>query len=537
MDSDKLSFPCPACEGVLRVPHELAGVRGPCPNCGTQITAPNPAMNLPAMLVQAEVAAPGGIPPFPLPTPPHQAGEAPNPSVSQPRPQVIPPQPYPAPAPAPAAQIPLPHASPAETIQPPLQPQPIRLPSRAEPESPSPLPQRPEQPYPIHPEGAIPRPEPEPAPVAAQPISETPNAQPRADPRPPGLSIEPRGAKTNSGGLPIIVKLGIPILLLLGIAAGAIKFWPQIQDKLGFGPSKQAPRGPLEKVPPRPVNPPKHGDGFEFVEEENSKSNTQAITPISETHFSPELEEPESPVEPVEPVGEPTIPKAAPLHTANTEGDEPQREARAVLDQIFAVKTVEELAKLVLAPERVRPLMDAYYANKSPALKSTSIIYETSIQLPDSDHYNHTFFIATEQQPMRFPIAIEDTDDGPKLDWETFIELHDDLLGKFLATPQSEEQTFRVILVRKHFFGGEVPKLGSKDCFRVSTPIAGSEAYAFVDKDSKTARDCEAFEWEMVSFPIVTLRWATPQNRKPYLEITRVVQDSWRANSSSAEIR
>ena len=38
-----LTFGCPACQATLRVPSYLAGVKGPCPRCRAEITAPNPS--------------------------------------------------------------------------------------------------------------------------------------------------------------------------------------------------------------------------------------------------------------------------------------------------------------------------------------------------------------------------------------------------------------------------------------------------------------------------------------------------------------
>lgn len=176
-------------------------------------------------------------------------------------------------------------------------------------------------------------------------------------------------------------------------------------------------------------------------------------------------------------------------------------------------------------------MMEKYYQGKSPALEPTFVAHESSGPLPDSKHFHHTFLLSTTEQPIRFPVGLEETADGPKIDWETFVELHDDVLGDFLASPSSAAQTFHVILRRAHYFDSDVPSLGSKDCFRISTPITGTEAYAFVEKDSKIADTCKFFEWDLVCFPIATLEWKTPKSGKPYLTIKRIDQKNWRAKN------
>lgn len=58
-------FACKNCQTILDVPRSSAGVTGPCPVCGTEITAPYPPAPLPA-----EAAMPSGYPP---PPPPREA--------------------------------------------------------------------------------------------------------------------------------------------------------------------------------------------------------------------------------------------------------------------------------------------------------------------------------------------------------------------------------------------------------------------------------------------------------------------------------
>ena len=479
------------------------------------------------------------IPESPLPPGLPQPGHVPPPvpeAVAHPQTQTVQvaPQTVALPQAAPAGQVQAPVQHPAGNIPLPrenLKPQAIPLPSRPAPQPDSPV--LPESPVGQHPPSA-----PQAAPDLPEPKRPTQRAAPN---RPAGLQLKPpKGAKpqgkksksksTSSGNLPTVVKIAIPVLVIALLGFGAVKLWPMVQEKLGWGAPPDPPNESAKPaIPITPVSPRDDPSGFRYTDNPtgSQNSNTKPISPSPETNFEPEMDpEPERPIETVGPADpDPAVEKVE-------QEEQAKLAARAVLDRAIAATSVDELAELVLAPKRVRPLMDEYYAAKPPGLEATSVIYETAIPLGDGKFSNHTFFVATDKQPMRFPVAIEETADGPKLDWESFIELHDDLLGKFLDSPQSDSQTFRVVLTRSHYFGSEVPRLGSKDCFRVSTPIPGSDGYAFVDKDSKAAMACRPFEWDRVCFPIVTLKWTTPKSGKPYLEISRVVQESWRAKGA-----
>ena len=305
------------------------------------------------------------------------------------------------------------------------------------------------------------------------------------------------------------------------MAVGAVKFWPQIQSKLGIGGDGKG--GPKVEQPSSPAGTPVDRDdpsGFRYTD--TPQTPTEPVEPKPDANFSPGI--------PAEPVTDPAVPEPAAIPKAVevTEEDTVEGKAKAALEAALNSNTVDELANYVLFADRVKPLMEKHYAGKSPKVNLTSIIFETSTTIKGSKFHNYTFYIATDKQPMRFPVAVDETADGIKLDWESYIEMHDDLLGKFLSSPQSEPKTFRAIVRRSHYFGTDVPELGSRDCFRISTPIPGSEGYGFVKKKSDVAATCEKFEWDQVWFPIVTLRWTTPKNGKPYLEISKVVAESWR---------
>lgn len=560
MESEKLSFSCPACQIVLRVPAELAGVHGPCPHCHTDIVAPIPASDIPAALA---AAAPPAVPEFgPRPVEPFPDVAA---TRLQPLSAILPSYAHPL---SPQLQASPAGVAASESI---VWPPPTGSDHQGT-DDPEPEPAAPNlgisefddcDPEPSGSElGRELDPEPtlggSDTPVDAQilaevsPIDPLPEAEASPLEEPPGRqSIRQRFDILQRPGL----KYAVALLALGLFSIAAIKLVGRGFDQVGEQAS-------IASLPPSSTTPPPSAigavadeTGLSYTSQPSSKAIP--VNPAPNSQFRPEpalstdrIEEfmgdatgdgsrPPSGSPGAGAPGLPGIgtekPVEDPAPAAEPEESTFTR-AQTLLEKALAADSVDALAKMVLAPERVLPIMRAHYGDRSPAQTISSIIYEASEQFPDSGYSNHTFFISTSEQPIRFPVAIEDTADGPKLDWESFIELHDDRLGKFLAKPQTRSQTFHVILERRHYFDTDVPKLGSKDCFRISTPIPGSEGYAFVDKDSSTGRECELFEWDRLCFPIVTLRWTTPPDGKPYLEITDLVQTSWRALGDDSQV-
>jgi hypothetical protein len=394
---------------------------------------------------------------------------------------------------------------------------------------------------PPHPEGPIPAPDqpsyseaPEQTPTQSTAVSSPLPFENEAGKK--GRKRKTKKLKSSQGQkstsprrLPIILKITIPLLLLAGIGVGYVKFWPETQAKLGMGPPLKTSSPETPPGMPTSLKTEDDPSGFKYIDEANSK--TEAVTPSPEARFEADPIPEAEPLE-LEAVSPPA--KSPPFAQVIPEDEDAGvTAARKILDKVLAAKNSDDLMPLILGAVRLRPQMDAYYASNPAPLETTFIAHESSGQLPDSQHDHHTFLLSTTKQAIRFPVGIEETDDGPKLDWETFIELHDDMLGDFLKSPTSEAKTFHVILRRAHYFGSDIPALGAKNCFRISTPIAGTEAYAFVEKDTQIAEDCAFFKWDLVCFPIATLEWKTPESGKPYLSIRRIVQKSWRAKKDA----
>jgi len=204
--------------------------------------------------------------------------------------------------------------------------------------------------------------------------------------------------------------------------------------------------------------------------------------------------------------------------------------ARSVLDAFLAANTVTERIKHVQTPDFVTPKMEIYYSKYPLNLNVIEIAYELSGQVPQSHRQFHIFQLTTPQHPSGFPVSVEETIHGCLVDWTSFVQFHDNLLGKFIRIYQPQPDTFHAILERAHYFRSDVPGLGSKFCFRIKPPIPGYEGHAFIEHDSPLAARIEQkFKWDKIYFPVLELQWIRTTDGTRYIEIKDIVQDSWRA--------
>ena len=119
---------------------------------------------------------------------------------------------------------------------------------------------------------------------------------------------------------------------------------------------------------------------------------------------------------------------------------------------------------------------------------------------------------------------------GYKIDWQQFVQFHDQKLEAFMKNPQAAPGEYYVALRRSHYFGGSVPFLEHKIAFRVISPIKPDlEVFSFADKRTLAGEDSEReFSWGKTYRPLLRLEWVTEQSEQPYMAITQVKRTTWR---------
>ncbi|MFT4638588.1 MAG: beta-lactamase regulating signal transducer with metallopeptidase domain [Verrucomicrobiales bacterium] len=152
--------------------------------------------------------------------------------------------------------------------------------------------------------------------------------------------------------------------------------------------------------------------------------------------------------------------------------------------------------------------------------------------LPDSDLKFYLYKVSTANNPEGFPFTVEETPDGLRADWESYVEFKDQHLEAFIKDPQVDElpRTFPVILRRAH----DVPDSENLWCHKIDAPIddtAGS--FAFISKESALSKQLNhRLNWLSMYFVVAGLKWTENLDDpdKPYLSLEQFKNFNWRTH-------
>lgn len=204
--------------------------------------------------------------------------------------------------------------------------------------------------------------------------------------------------------------------------------------------------------------------------------------------------------------------------------------AAAVLKQFFTSKTWQDRLAFTRYPEKMRPLMERYYsANSEAPLRISRIELIRHDRAPELGSPHCVFQVSGPAMEQPLPIMVESSDAGWKVDWLTFIEFKDKLLLRFLQTWSDEPGRFHVMMRRAHYFDEDVPDLKEKYCFELTPPDPGASGFVFVPKGTPLARELDkSLGWEITNVAgVVELQWRK-KDRYQWVEMTAVPQYNWR---------
>ncbi len=205
--------------------------------------------------------------------------------------------------------------------------------------------------------------------------------------------------------------------------------------------------------------------------------------------------------------------------------------AAETLNRFFQAKTWQERLLLTQPQEKVRPLMERYYAdNPDGPVRVSSIELIRFEKSPEIGTPLCVFQVSGPDLSEPLPVMVESSPDGWKVDWLTFTEFKDKLLVRFLQKWQDDPARFHVMVRRTHYFDEDVPNLDKKHCFEMMPPTPGYSGFAFVPKGGSLAQTLDrSLGWEVTNVAaVVELRWRK-QDKYQWVEITAVPQFNWRS--------
>ncbi len=205
----------------------------------------------------------------------------------------------------------------------------------------------------------------------------------------------------------------------------------------------------------------------------------------------------------------------------------------AALRHFLAASGHTERLKYCLFPETIAPRLAAWH-EKHP----DGPIEVSSIKAGHSETDSETgrlliiFQVATAAMPSGIPIAVMETADGWKVDWESFIEFHADRFKHFAESREGEPADFRLIVRSTDYAGESFAGIERLTAYRLDPPMPDRGQYAFVETDSELQKLLARSTENGHPFtPVLKLAKRTADDGKIYLGIDTIVATDWRPRS------
>ena len=266
--------------------------------------------------------------------------------------------------------------------------------------------------------------------------------------------------------------------------------------------------------------------------ENPSTPSPEAPPALPEAPLEPNPEpqpEPQPEPEPVPPTAEPT-PPADPPATPDDGALKIIPAPEAALKAFLSAPDWKSRALHVLHSETTTPKMEAYHATAPDGPTPMLSLRADAVDDTNKDGPRLlSYLVATEAQPAGFPVAVVETPDGWKIDWETFIEFRDDHFGRFAAGQGEDRGAFHVLVRNTHYFGDPFPGSDQLTAFRLDPPLPDRNHYAFVPTGSDLHKTLAgATEWGRPCAPVLQLARKPHGDSKFHIEIESILAPNWR---------
>jgi hypothetical protein len=345
--------------------------------------------------------------------------------------------------------------------------------------------------------------------LAVAPVTEPP-ATTAAEPVPAMVELPSAPAAPATVAPPVEVAKAEPVAVPEPVAPPAPiapKALPVVEPTQGV-PVAALKTEPMNLPPPNPVQNPE----TKLVEVDLALAKASGAVPSS----MPKAESTDALLK----GNAPTIKNAPPEVQPAVDG----------LMSFLNAKTWDERLKYTLQASKVAEKGRSYYQNSADGPIEVDVIeylrHDTNPQIGKGTHV--VFILSGKQWTYSFPVMVEQTDDGARVDWLTFVEFKDDLLRHYLSSQQSGPWSFHVELRRTHYFEEHPADADKMDCFELTSAMGTAHGYAFVPRDSALARSlANTITWDKeVSYVVANLQFRDSPGGK-WLELTGLPQLNW----------
>ena len=208
-----------------------------------------------------------------------------------------------------------------------------------------------------------------------------------------------------------------------------------------------------------------------------------------------------------------------------------QQQAEAAIKNFLNLSTVPEILDHVLNRERIESEVHKYYsANPPQPTPFTDLILDSTARVADANVKAFLYRVRSKDRPDGFPICLEETPAGYKVEWNAFTQCRDRAAAQFWKGSGQESASLYVVLKRSHYFGEDMTNLEEFDCFRINSPNPDEEpVYAFARKDSTFSRKFRnQIAWDANYFAVAVFTHAKNSQGAVHHEIIDIERFNWR---------
>ena len=186
------------------------------------------------------------------------------------------------------------------------------------------------------------------------------------------------------------------------------------------------------------------------------------------------------------------------IATQSVLGNEAQEEMEAaqlidridtIIRKFFDTTSIDGLVPMVRHAERVRPLMEQYYAGKPiPLSRVTRTNLFQPITLDNQSNFWMANVVLADRSNRNVILEILDTGE-PRIDWETLVCYQPMRWDSFATTrPAGVSLDFRVYLEPDHFFSHEFADATHWNCYRLTALHSDETLFGYAKTDGEVSK-------------------------------------------------
>jgi hypothetical protein len=210
-----------------------------------------------------------------------------------------------------------------------------------------------------------------------------------------------------------------------------------------------------------------------------------------------------------------------------------QTRAEAALRAYLAYTNVPDVLEHSLSKDRIAQSVATYYATHPiAATPFTEIVLDSGAEVAQTKTKAFLFRIRNTDRPNGYPVCMEETNTGYKVEWTAFTQCRDRAAANFWKNPSENPASLYIILKRSHYFGEDVGNIDDMDCYRINSPNPDEEpVYAFSRKDSAFSRKFRnQIVWDANYFAVAAFTHVKTDKGTTRLEITDIERFNWRSS-------